>query len=85
MHSCEPSRCNSVFFSYRKPEKSAVKARLVESCHTCFLAWKRNPPKLTSAKANCRILLAFILCIQAVFTTKKFVHVGWFVQTNKDW
>ena len=46
----------------------------VTCCHTCFSAWKRNPPSLQVYK--CRSLLqgfwAFISCIQAVFTTQEF-------------
>ena len=44
-------------------------------------------PKLTSAEAYCWFFLGFlILCIQAVFTTQEFSHMGHdqFVRTNRD-
>ena len=83
--SCEPDR-PTLLFSVEEHRKSLLwkpDSMSMVSCHTRFLAWKRNPP-LTSTVAYCRVYWAFILCIKAVFTTWKVAHVDQFVQTNKD-
>jgi len=87
--SCEPDRPTLLFFSWRTPEKPAMKARLDvcgESPHPLFGLEKKSTfePKLTSAVAYCRVYWAFISCIKAAFTTQELAHVDQFVRTNKD-
>ena len=83
--SCEPDRLNLVFFSCITPLWNPDSS-LWQVPTPIFRLGKKPTfePKLTRVKASCRILLAFISCIQAVFNTQELAHMGQFVQINKD-